>query len=236
MSDTKASLYAALAKAQAEYAPAKKSSEANAGSYKYRYATLDVVLDAITPALSENGLSRWWESGVTAENGHAIVTVRACIGHAESGQQIDAALSWPVPEDIQDFGGVLTYLRRYTMQAVAGIAPDEDDDAANVPPARKPAKPIGNQKGMDAALAKGRENRDADRPSLKEAIDALGWTVDQLRDAMMESGDVSDRSKIESHPSEWPKWALDVAWNVVDAAKANPQEEVSGIPTEQIPF
>lgn len=112
----------ALARAQAEYRPCKRTRKSHHG----KYAPLDEVLASITPALSKHGLARWWETQtVTTEKG-LFIRVTAFIGDGDGF--LSSSIEWPMLSKAQDLGAVITYLRRYTMQAVAGVAPDEDTD------------------------------------------------------------------------------------------------------------
>lgn len=207
MSETnKATLFAALAKAQANFEPVHKSSTANAGSYKYNYATLDIVLAAITPALSAEGLCRWWTTKVEER----VVTVEARIGFAESGESVFSALSWPVPDDIQDFGGVLTYLRRYTIQAVAGVAPDEDNDGAGLPPAPNPGSKAVTPKNAaktQAALDKGKANQD-DEATIKfgEALASIRWTLADFKAELVDYAGIKVPRSLDKPYAQWADW------------------------------
>lgn len=139
MDDTK-ELSAAMARAFSAIEGAVKG-KANP-AFRSKYADLAAVVDAIKPALAENGL---WFRQVThpAEGG---VCVETFIHHA-SGQSIGCGpLFVPATkQDAQGFGSALTYCRRYSLMTAFGVPAEDDDGNAAVgrTEAHKPAqKPV----------------------------------------------------------------------------------------------
>ena len=124
-------LIAALARAQAVMANPPRNREvtvrmAKGGSYTFRYATLDRILETVRKPLAENGLcvSQALENG---ENGKYRLVTRLL---HESGQSLQSRTPLLVEHaGNQAFGSALTYMRRYALTALLGIAADEDDDA-----------------------------------------------------------------------------------------------------------
>lgn len=132
-SDSIASLAKALAMAQAVIKNPIKSSENS--HFKSKYADLAEVLDMVRPALSSNGLSVTQMPGY--DNG--LVTVTTMLMH-ESGEYICHTSASPInKQDAQGVGAATTYLRRYGLAAVAGVAQDDDDanSVSNLPPPRQ---------------------------------------------------------------------------------------------------
>ena len=96
-----------------------------AGSYTFRYATLDKITDMIRHALVENGLCLL-QPIVGTERGPALVTR---LLH-ESGQWMECEVLLPaLGNNPQAFGSAVTYVRRYSVCALLNISADEDDDA-----------------------------------------------------------------------------------------------------------
>lgn len=121
-------LATAMAKAQAEVEKAEKRG-ANP-HFRSRYSDLGAVWDAIREPLTKHGLSVVQFPATDIEN-HCVV-IRTRILHA-SGQWIEDALSVPVAKwDAQGIGSATTYGRRYSLMAVAGVAPEDDDGEAAV--------------------------------------------------------------------------------------------------------
>lgn len=122
-------LLAAFAIAQGKFAPVIKDQEANIVSkrtdtkFSYGYASLAVVLNAVRPALSENGIALL-QIPITGQSSVKIITF---LGHA-SGEWMRSELVMPgLPADPQELGKAVTYLRRISAKAILGVA-DEDDD------------------------------------------------------------------------------------------------------------
>lgn len=117
-------LAAALAKAQASVKGAKK--DASNPFFKTTYADLASVWDACREALTSNGLSVVQFPGF--DNG--IATLSTMLLHS-SGQWLSATAGAPLAKmDAQGVGSALTYLRRYTLAAVASVSPEDDDGQA----------------------------------------------------------------------------------------------------------
>jgi hypothetical protein len=116
-------LFAALAKAQGEIRGALK--DATNPHFKAKYADLASIVDAARP-LAKHGIAT--VQVPFSENGEIGVTT--ILGH-DSGEWISGRLSVkPLKLDPQGAGSVLTYLRRYSLAAMAGIAPEDDDGEA----------------------------------------------------------------------------------------------------------
>lgn len=115
-------LAAALAKAQGEMGGATK--DANNPFFKSTYADLSSVIKAIKEPFSKHGLS-YVQYPVFLEGQAGVDTI---LMH-ESGEWIESQLLIPIGKklDAQSVGSVVTYARRYALQAAAGI-PSEDDD------------------------------------------------------------------------------------------------------------
>lgn len=132
MTDNIHNIYTALAKAQGNFAPAKKSS--TNPHFKSKYADLQACIEAVGPALNKEGIAYWWRSERT-EHGWVVTAV---LTHGISGTEISC--EWPVvvsKNDAQGFASGSTYARRYSLMAVCGLAPEDDDgNAASNGPTR----------------------------------------------------------------------------------------------------
>lgn len=110
---------------------------------KYTHSTLHNVTTCINKALSEHGLTAAWVT--SQDNGGVKVTCK--ITHTQ-GHSEETCLSAP-PDNtgsknaIQAIGSTVTYLQRYTLLALTGLATyDQDDDGKAGAPesASKPTK------------------------------------------------------------------------------------------------
>jgi hypothetical protein len=115
-----------------------KGKRVEFGQTKYSHTTLAAATIAVTPYLSEQGLSVTWE---TAQKGDKTVTVTCVVSH-ESGHSERTPLTAPLDTSgsknvIQALGSTVSYLERYTLLAALGISTaDMDDDALSaIPPA-----------------------------------------------------------------------------------------------------
>lgn len=94
----------------------------------YWHATLDNVCDVVAKALSSHGLSHRWET----QQGDGRIKVTCFITHV-GGHSESTSLHSPSDESggknaIQGIGSAVTYLQRYTLLALTGLATGEADD------------------------------------------------------------------------------------------------------------
>lgn len=116
-----ADLAGALSKAQGEIKGAVKDS--SNPFFKSSYADLSSIWNACREALSKNNLAVIQ----TASMGEHGVTVSTRLVHA-SGQWVEEDLTvMPSKVDPQGIGSTITYLRRYALAAITGVAPEDDD-------------------------------------------------------------------------------------------------------------
>jgi hypothetical protein len=140
-------LYEALSKAQGEMEGAKK--DAANPYFRSKYADLASVWDACRGPLSKHGLAviqrpsckfigepkpyTWVaKSGEEREGVHmpTEVMVTTTLTHSAGGT-VEGVLSCMLADaDPQKVGSAITYLRRYALQALVGIAPEDDDGEA----------------------------------------------------------------------------------------------------------
>lgn len=124
-SDQLDKLAPALCRAQGKIKHAVKDS-ANP-FFKSRYADLTSVWDAIRDAFQSEGLSVSQLPTTDDDGRPALETI---LMH-NSGQWISGVVPVnPVKNDPQALGSAITYMRRYALQAVAGVCADDDDGEA----------------------------------------------------------------------------------------------------------
>lgn len=146
----------ALAAAQGELANASKN--AKNPHFRSAYADLGEILNVIRPVFAKHGLGIMqmpdYEQG--------IVTVETLITHS-SGEYISSQTRLPVgKQDAQGVGGAITYARRYSLAAVAGIGQEDDDGNSAVghgqqqrqAPAQQ-SKPLNIDKAVEAIRSAG---------------------------------------------------------------------------------
>jgi hypothetical protein len=127
----------ALSKAQGEMDNAKK--DCNNPFFKSKYADLTSVWAACREPLTKNGLAVT-QTMVDQEGKLILITM---LLHA-SGQWIKSCL--PVVSqkpDPQSLGAAITYMRRFSLSALVGICPEDDDgNAASGRTVITPVQPI----------------------------------------------------------------------------------------------
>lgn len=130
-----ASIYAALAAAQAEMGPALK--DAVNPAFRSKYADLASVMSACLPALNKHQICVMQPTGED-EKGRYVETILAHV----SGQTVCCRVPLIVAKnDMQGYGSAVTYARRYGLMSMAGIAPEDDDGNAAAKAAPKAEKP-----------------------------------------------------------------------------------------------
>lgn len=121
-------LAAALSRAQNEMGGAVKDSKNP--FFKSNYADLTSVIKAIKQPFVNNGLS-YAQFPVTSSGGNGI-GVKTILMHL-SGQWIEEEFYLPLAkQDPQAAGSAITYARRYSLAALAGIPTVDDDSEASM--------------------------------------------------------------------------------------------------------
>lgn len=117
---------------------------------KYNHASLYNVTSTINEALSNHGLTASW----TTEQNDNRVTVTCVIthvsGHAEKTSLSSAPDASGSKNPIQAIGSAVSYLQRYTLLSLVGIAAEGQDDDGHATDDDTP-KTVWTQKQMDVA-------------------------------------------------------------------------------------
>lgn len=169
-------LATALAKAQGSMKPASKSSLNP--HFKSKYADLASVWETIREPLSANGLSvvQTLNTDPTAQTTLLYTTLM----HS-SGQYIGSIQALlPRDKTPQGLAAALTYARRQSLQAIVGVAADEDDDG-NEASGRITSQAVG--KAIDQQLAKPNPPAPTEAEKREKALATIkqsGWTKGEL--------------------------------------------------------
>lgn len=161
-------LYAALAKAQGEITNAAKNSKNP--HFKSDYADLASILDTVKPALTKNGIAVIQS---TAFDG-SMVSVTTVLAHASGGTVSSEASCVPAKMDGQGIGSATTYLRRYSLAAMTGVAQadlDGEDSKHNTPPAPAARKPRNKPNVPQSAVEKVLQSLAEGKGSPEKAIE-----------------------------------------------------------------
>jgi hypothetical protein len=122
-------LYKSLAKFQKEV----KNIPKNSKGYGYDYAKLEDIIRIVTPTLNKNGLVLIQSIDTDIES--RLPSVKTILAHMDTGESIES--NTPISEvklgsmnTYQSLGSGITYMRRYSIAGILGIAPDDDIDAS----------------------------------------------------------------------------------------------------------
>jgi hypothetical protein len=106
-------------------------------SYSYTYADLGSVLEAVMPALHENGLTLL--QCMDIKDGQPVIRTHLVFtGDTDMTQQFISytPIVWADKTDTQKYGGAITYCRRYALMAMLCLSAEDDDGATARMPAR----------------------------------------------------------------------------------------------------
>jgi hypothetical protein len=130
------------------------------GGAKFKHATLADVVDGVVSNLSKFGLSHRW---ITEHKGEVIevtCVVTHKLGHSESCMLPAPPDAGPGRNKIQAVGSTVTYLQRYTLMSLLGLAAkDMDDDGKGAGAKQMPEPPKGYEEwsmDMDAKAEEGK--------------------------------------------------------------------------------
>lgn len=165
------SIYLKLSLARQKFPTITKNKTADTGKYKYNYADLQTVLEAVTPALREQGL----ELVQTVQVGllqTALVSTTATTG---GPPPLISEVELPTGATPQQLGSAITYARRYAIVCMLGLVTEEDDDASEA-------------SGVSATT---RTRQPKDLPVAEVPAAPEGWESDEI--ALAAHNDLRDR-------------------------------------------
>ena len=172
MSKENETLADCLAKAQAEMTNAVADKQnAFLGN---KYADLASVYDACREQLTSHGIAivQIFE---TIDDGSVFLRTSLLKGD----ERIDSRLPLQWVKDWHSMGSAITYARRYSLSAIVGVAP-EDDDGSQAMDAMKKTKTAGSRKSYPQ-----RKPREEKKPKLEEVkeekqLPSSGLTKDEI--------------------------------------------------------
>lgn len=124
---------AAFASFKAEAIRIVKNRAVTAGPLSGKsYAELFSVVDAVTPALSRNGLSASWKLTKDDKDWLEVTcTLKHSAGHAETVSMGGPPDAGGAKSTIQARASTISYLERYTLKAITGVAEGGEDTDGN---------------------------------------------------------------------------------------------------------
>jgi ERF superfamily len=119
--------HAAMTKFKQRPPKVLKNKHLKLDGMEYDYATLDHVTEVITETLSRVGISHRWKVSQCPEIAVTCVLTHA-MGHSEETTLKAPPDTSGSKNSIQAIGSTVTYLQRYTLLAVTGMAAGMDND------------------------------------------------------------------------------------------------------------
>lgn len=99
------------------------------GSYTFEYTDLGGILDEAKRVLKGHGISVMQSASTLRVENLLVVSVETLLLH-ESGEWVKSEpLQVSAAVGIQDMGGQITYMKRYSLSAMLGLSTEKDDDA-----------------------------------------------------------------------------------------------------------
>ncbi len=208
--------------------------ESQKGTTDYRHASLDHVSIAIGTALAAHGLSHRW----SVKQSDTLIEVTCILmhnaGHSESLSMKCASDQSGNKNSIQAIGSAVTYLERYSLLSITGMAvQDQDDDgrASGKPPKVEPIPGPKEAKAPKetAAPAGGTDSFTVKLPFLfgkADKIEFRGQEIDQRYRISSEEAKIAKRNfadgdiaAIEWEVREGARGIVDLRRKEADAAR-----------------
>lgn len=161
------------------------------GGAKFNHATLADVVDGVVANLSKHGLSHKWITEHKGEMIEVTCVITHKLGHSESCMLPGPPDTGPGRNRIQAVGSTVTYLQRYTLISLLGLAAkDMDNDGAGGGNKNQPPDPAGFD---DWALN-------------MEAVAEEG--IERLQDTWKKSSDVFRKYVVKYEDDWWARMKL----------------------------
>ena len=194
-SQTISEIAKALSKFQAEVTNVKK--DGINPFFRSKYATLENVLDTIRNPLTKNGLS--FSQFPTGENELTTILLHT------SGEWLKSTTKM-TPKDAtpQGQGSAITYMRRYAISAVLGVASEEDDDGAAASGTVKKTPVTG---AYDKGISVTKPPKKTEEQLKKEIYQLLlkGKFVSSESDAEEVKAAIKGATDLEATPKNYPE-------------------------------
>lgn len=206
-------LAAALGKLQSQVSnpertrEVKVKSERTGQTYTFRYADLAECLNSVRPFLAEHGLAVL--QSCTTVDGRAVV-VTELLHSSEQYWRTEISYPGASGSDIKGLGGTFTYLRRYAICPILGIAP-EDEDQVEAEPAEEDKK---TPAGAGGAAGRAREAAAKERKPAQKQADKPAETASQARPAEQTSAPIA---RPNDQPDPKKLELRDPLWNLMQA-------------------
>lgn len=143
------------------------------GTYQFEYTDLGGILDEVKPHLSKNGITILQDSYTEITEQVNMICVDTSLIHSSGEWMKTEPLKIPASQNIQDMGGQITYLKRYSLSAMLGISTEEDDDANGT---------VGNQVDYQNKQQKQEPKKEIGKPTLLAKFKQGGASEEQFNE------------------------------------------------------
>lgn len=127
-SNARKAYHEAMAQFKANPPEIEKDKKVAYGNTKYNHASLSNVTAKINSELSKYGLSASWTTTQTDKGVTVTCKISHVMGHSEETSLTAGLDKSGAKNDIQALGSTISYLERYTILALTGLATSEMDD------------------------------------------------------------------------------------------------------------
>jgi hypothetical protein len=187
-------VYTQLLAAQKEMGPLLKN--ATNPHFRNKYADLSAVIETMSEPLHNNGLVVYQTIDI-ADGMPVLVTE---LVYAETGDKLRscAPIACKDPSNPQALGAAITYIRRYSLMSLCGLAPEDDDGTLAAAPSqeRRQTPPV----NLTERVQQTRASASADAGTIEErqlkAIFAISRAIGMSSDEAREI--IHDRYSVES--------------------------------------
>jgi len=176
--------------------------------YGYKYASFDSIVQHLRPLLSAQGLGFIQTS--TSNGDYIGVTTRLI---HKSGEWVEDTFTMPLVtlakmNNYQVAGSAITYLKRYGLSAIVGIAVDEDIDASGE---QSKPEPKQQQKAPPPSKAD-----DDVKKQLWNSFKARCGTIDPMLILERDGIDMGDKNKVYATVRQYMALNEDMFQGVLD--------------------
>jgi len=114
-----------------------KDKKVSFNQTNYKHASLGNVTEKINRSLANHGLSAAWKTDQSQSGITVTCTITHKMGYSESTALTSGADMSGKKNNIQAIGSTITYLQRYTILSLTGLAThDQDDDGRGTQPVK----------------------------------------------------------------------------------------------------
>lgn len=222
-------LAAALSGFQGEVVDVYKEKK----GYGYNYADLSGVLYIVRPLLKRHNLA------VTQLCGEreGKITLETVLMH-KSGQWISETLAFDIPDSMtkdgkqknskaQNAGGIITYMRRYALAAITGIAQTDDDAALPQEEEPKSNKSTCSKKGGAVAVpVSSKPMQDSTYKMILDYIELVNPSEEIVKKWLSKAGVTELRSISEDQGKKLIDWFKKQEENYINACEQDHEEQL----------